>query len=144
MLRLCACLNVTTHFIGPAGFDLSDRALRRAGMDYLDHAKIMRHSSWEAFETWRAKESVRLILMTTHATLPYCDFRFADSDIILLGRESAGVPEYVHAAADQRILIPMTAGLRSLNVATSAAMVLGEALRQTDGFPAAPLINGIK
>lgn len=82
--------------------------------------------------------------MTTHATLPYCDFRFADSDIILLGRESAGVPEYVHAAADQRILIPMTAGLRSLNVATSAAMVLGEALRQTDGFPAAPLINGIK
>ena len=134
MLRLCACLGVTTHVIGPAGFDLSDRALRRAGMDYLDHATIIRHTSWTAFETWRAEKAARLILMTTRAAKPYSEFRFASSDIILLGRESAGVPEGIHAAADERIVIPMVAGLRSLNVTTSAAMVLGEALRQTGGF----------
>lgn len=144
MLRLCACLGVATHIIGPAGFDLSDRALRRAGMDYLDHATIIRHASWRAFSDWRREEERRLILMTTRARLPYCEFRFAAGDIILLGRESAGVPDEVHAAADERVLIPMKSGLRSLNVATSAAMVLGEALRQTDGFPPSPMTLGAR
>ena len=137
ILRLCACLRTSVHAIGPAGFDLSDRALRRAGMDYLDHATIIRHTGWTAFETWRAENQARLVLATTTATQAYTEFAFAPGDIILLGRESAGVPDAVHAAADERILIPMVAGLRSLNVATTAAMLLGEALRQTDGFPSA-------
>jgi tRNA (cytidine/uridine-2'-O-)-methyltransferase len=135
MLRLAACLEVTVHVIGPTGFDLSDRALRRAGMDYLDRAEIVRHVDWPAFETTRQAGGDRLILMTTHAALPYTAFAFAPHDIILLGRESAGVPEAVHLAADARLVIPMKPGLRSLNVAVAAAMVLGEALRQTDGFP---------
>jgi tRNA (cytidine/uridine-2'-O-)-methyltransferase len=137
MLRLTACLGVATHVIGPAGFDLSDRALRRAGMDYLDHAAIVRHASWRAFETWRSEAGARLVLMTTRATLPYTDFAFEAGDVILLGRESAGVPDEVHAAADARLIVPMAENLRSLNVATTAAMVLGEALRQTGGFPPA-------
>lgn len=137
MLRLSACLGVVTHIVGPAGFDLSDRALRRAGMDYLDHAAIVRHSGWTAFEAWRGGNPGRLVLMTTGATLPYTGFAFEASDILLLGRESAGVPAEVHAAADARLVIPMAPGLRSLNVATAAAMVLGEALRQTGGFPSA-------
>lgn len=138
MLRLCACLGLTSHIIGPAGFDMSDRALRRAGMDYLDHAAITRHTSWETFESWRNENARRLVLMTTRASLAYTDLAFASDDIILVGRESAGVPDKVHAAADARVAIPMVAGLRSLNVATSAAMVLGEALRQIDGFPSIP------
>jgi tRNA (cytidine/uridine-2'-O-)-methyltransferase len=138
MLRLCACLGLTSHIIGPAGFDMSDRALRRAGMDYLDHAAITRHTSWETFESWRIENARRLVLMTTRADLAYTDLAFASDDIILVGRESAGVPDKVHAAAGARIVIPMVAGLRSLNVATSAAMVLGEALRQIDGFPSIP------
>jgi tRNA (cytidine/uridine-2'-O-)-methyltransferase len=137
MLRLAACLGVATHVIGPAGFDLTDRALRRAGMDYLNHAAIVRHTGWQAFEAWRAENGGRLVLMTTKAALPYADFAFDRSDIILVGRESAGVAEEVHAAADARLIVPMVAGLRSLNVATCAAMVLGEALRQTGGFPPA-------
>jgi tRNA (cytidine/uridine-2'-O-)-methyltransferase len=137
MLRLTACLGVAAHVIGPAGFDLSDRALRRAGMDYLDRAVIVRHLNWKAFEAWRAGNGGRLVLMTTKAALPYTDFVFIPGDIILLGRESAGVPEKVHAAADARLIVPMAENLRSLNVATTAAMVLGEALRQIGGFPAA-------
>ncbi len=141
MLRLCACLGLTTHIIGPAGFDLSDRALRRAGMDYLDHAAIIRHTSWQTFETWRHENARRLVLMTTRASLAYTDLAFTPDDIILVGRESAGVPDDVHAAANESVIVPMVAGLRSLNVATSAAMVLGEALRQTDGFPFAAPTN---
>jgi tRNA (cytidine/uridine-2'-O-)-methyltransferase len=137
MLRLTACLGVAAHVIGPAGFDLSDRALRRAGMDYLDRAVIVRHLNWKAFEAWRAGNGGRLVLMTTKAALPYTDFVFIPGDIILLGRESAGVPEEVHAAADARLIVPMAENLRSLNVAITAAMVLGEALRQIGGFPAA-------
>lgn len=137
MLRLCACLGIAAHVIGPAGFDLSDRALRRAGMDYLQHVELIRHSGWAAFESWRADRRGRLVLATTRAALPFTDLAFTRDDIIMLGRESAGVPEMVHEAADARILIPMVAGLRSLNVAMSAAMLLGEALRQTDGFPSA-------
>lgn len=137
ILRLGACLGVATHIIGPAGFDLSDRALRRAGMDYLERAAVVRHASWAAFEAWRAGDKRRLVLATTKADLPHVAFSFAAGDLILFGRESAGVPEAVHAAADARVVIPMRSGLRSLNVATSAALILGEALRQTAGFPSA-------
>jgi tRNA (cytidine/uridine-2'-O-)-methyltransferase len=135
ILRLCACLGVEVHVIEPAGFDLSDRALRRAGMDYLAHVRLIRHPSWGDFETWRRENPRRLVLLTTRGTRPYLDLQFGSDDIILLGRESAGVPPIVHEAADERLVIPMIAGLRSLNVATAAAMVLGEALRQTGGFP---------
>lgn len=138
ILRLAACLGVKTHVIGPAGFDFSDRALRRAGMDYLNHAAIVRHTSWATFEAWRSESpDRRLVLATTRAKLAYTEFTFADGDLIIFGRESAGVPDAVHAAADARVTVPMVAGLRSINVANTAAMLLGEALRQTDGFTAA-------
>jgi tRNA (cytidine/uridine-2'-O-)-methyltransferase len=135
IMRLCACLGVEVHVIEPAGFDLSDRALRRAGMDYLVHVRLMRHLSWQEFTDWRQQQGRRLALLTTAADRTYTDFAYTDGDMLALGRESAGVPDAVHAAADARIRVPMVAGLRSLNVATAAAMVLGEALRQTDGFP---------
>jgi tRNA (cytidine/uridine-2'-O-)-methyltransferase len=135
ILRLCACLNVEAHVIEPAGFDLSDRSLRRAGMDYLTLVRLTRHRSWEGFAAWRAESGCRLVLLTTHGAVAYTEFAFAPDDLILLGRESAGVPDAVHATANARLLIPMATGLRSLNVATAAAMVLGEALRQTNGFP---------
>lgn len=136
MLRLCACLGIAAEIIEPAGFPVSDRAFRRAGMDYLDEVSITRHASWRAFETWRAQSGRRLVLATTRGALPYTDFAFAPGDIVLMGRESAGVPDDVHAAADARILVPMRPNARSLNVAVTAAMILGEALRQTGGFPA--------
>ena len=136
ILRLAACLGVQAHIIEPAGFPVTERAFRRAGMDYLDHVTIIRHASWDAFETWRNAARSRLLLLTTRATLPYLDHVFKNDDILLLGRESAGVPEKVHQAADARLLIPMRAGLRSLNVAMACAMVVGEALRQTGGFAA--------
>ena len=135
MLRLAACLGIAAHVIEPAGFDLSDRALKRAGMDYLGHVTLIRHVSWGEFEAWRAASGRRLVLLTTRAALPYPDFGFAPSDILMVGRESSGVPDGVHEAADARLVIPMAPKLRSLNVATAAAMVLGEALRQTAGFP---------
>ena len=136
ILRLDACLGVTTHVIGPTVFDLSDRALRRAGMDYLGRAPLVRHESWQAFQIWRRTHARhRLVLATTKADLAYTEFSFATGDLILLGRESAGVPDDVHRIADDRIVIPLRPGLRSLNVATAAAMILGEALRQTTGFP---------
>ena len=134
ILRLGACLGVPVHLIGPAGFDMSDRALRRSGMDYLAHAEIVRHIDWHGFEAGRREAGTRLVLLTTRADLAYLDFGFAAGDILLLGRESAGVPDEVHAATDARIVVPMRPGLRSLNVASAAAMVLGEALRQTGGF----------
>ena len=137
MLRLCACLGVDVHVIEPTGFELSDRALRRAGMDYLAQVPLVRHLSWEKFAAWRAGSGRRLVLATTKAALPYAEFGFAGDDLIVMGRESAGVPEHVHREADARVTIPMVAGLRSLNVATAAAMMLGEALRQTGGFPRA-------
>ncbi len=135
ILRLAACLGVTTHIIGPTGFELSDRTLKRAGMDYLDRAALVRHTGWTAFQAWRRDGGGRLVLMTTKASAPYTGFAFAPDDIILLGRESAGVPDEVHDAADHGLLVPMVAGLRSINVAMTAAMALGEALRQTAGFP---------
>ncbi len=136
MLRLCACLGVEVHVIEPAGFDLSARALKRAGMDYLEHVHPIRHLSWDNFEAWRQENGRRLALLTTKGAQPYVDFTFERGDLLMVGRESSGVPEAVHAAADARLLIPMAPGLRSLNVSTAAAMVLGEALRQTESFPA--------
>lgn len=135
MLRLAACLSVTAAVIGPAGFDLSDKALRRAGLDYLEAANILRYASFESFETERRERGERLVLLTTRGATLYTGFTFCARDVLMVGRESAGVPEAVHAAADARIAIPMAAGLRSLNVAVAAAMVLGEALRQTGAFP---------
>ena len=134
VLRLCACLGIEAHIIEPAGFPVSDRAFRRAGMDYLDVVTIVRHASWRDFETWRVARNCRLILFTTAAAASYLDFSFAPGDVLLFGRESAGVPQAVHAAADARLKIPMREGLRSLNVAMAAAIGAGEALRQTGGF----------
>lgn len=116
--------------IGPAGFDLSDRNLKRAGMDYLEMAALARHDDWAAFEGWRKTERRRLVLFSTRAELSYRDFTFAQDDILLFGRESAGVPDHVHDLADARVTIPMPGGGRSLNVALAAAMAAGEALRQ--------------
>lgn len=135
ILRLCACLGVTAHLIEPAGFPISDRHFRRAGMDYLDQVEIRRHASWRSFEDWRRSEGLRLILFTTRGAGSYLKHAFTPRDILLFGRESAGVAEDVHAAADARLFIPMRPGMRSINVAMSAAMALGEALRQTEGFP---------
>lgn len=131
ILRLGACLGVPVDVIGPAGFDLSDRALKRAGLDYLAHAALRRHDDWASFEAWRRMEGLRLVLLTTSASQPYTALAYEERDVLLCGRESAGVPSHVHDAADARVLIPMSDGLRSLNVAVAAAMVTGEALRQT-------------
>jgi len=131
ILRLAACLGLEAHIIEPAGFPTSDRAFRRAGMDYLDQVALVRHPNWDTFEAWHRRMGGRLVLFTTHATLSYYDHAFAPDDVLLFGRESAGVPDAVHAAADVRLMIPMRGGLRSLNVAVAAAMAVGEALRQT-------------
>ena len=131
ILRLCACLDVAAHIIEPAGFPVSDRHFRRAGMDYLDQVSITRHDSWSKFEQWRNEAGLRLVLFTTKGAGSYLDFRYGRDDVLLLGRESAGVPDEVAGAADARLVIPIRPGLRSLNVAMAAAMALGEALRQT-------------
>lgn len=132
LMRLGACLDVGIDVIEPCGFLLSDRNFRRAGMDYLKSADIRRHPSWEQF---RQGFGGRLILLTTRGIMAYTEFAFQASDTLLVGRESAGVPDEVHQAADARLVIPLKPGLRSLNVAQAAAMVLGEALRQTALFP---------
>ncbi len=142
LMRLAAGLGLPLDIIEPCGFILDDRRLRRAGMDYLDRLDMTRHASWSAYAA--AAHAGRLVLLTTRATLPYTRFAFAADDRILVGRESAGVPEAVHAAADARLVIPLKPPARSLNVALSAAMVLGEALRQTaaparEDFPTATL-----
>jgi tRNA (cytidine/uridine-2'-O-)-methyltransferase len=138
ILRLCACVGVVAHIIEPAGFPVSDRNFRRAGMDYLDQVNWMRHDSWTKFEDWRRQKGCRLLLFTTKAATPYLDIRYQASDILLFGRESAGVPSEVAEASDARLVIPIRPGLRSLNVAMAAAMALGEALRQTGSGQAAP------
>lgn len=128
---MAACLGIAVDIIGPAGFDMTDRALKRAGLDYLDKADMTRHISFDIYQkTVLDNSHHRLVLLTTHAELPYWDFEFDIGDILLFGRESAGVPETVHSLADARLRIPMQPGLRSLNVAVAAAMVAGEALRQ--------------
>ncbi|ACM27215.1 tRNA (cytidine(34)-2'-O)-methyltransferase [Agrobacterium sp. SHOUNA12C] len=131
ILRLAACLGLGVDIIEPAGFDISDRNLKRAGMDYLSAVALARHVNWERFETWRAATGRRLVLASTKAAERYTDFAFREDDILLFGRESAGVPDHVHETADGRILIPMLEGQRSINLAMSVAMISGEALRQT-------------
>jgi tRNA (cytidine/uridine-2'-O-)-methyltransferase len=131
LARLAFCLGVAIEVIEPCGFNFGDAGFRRAGMDYAERARIVRHESWAAF---RRSVDARLVLLTTKADLPYTAFRFSGDDVLLLGRESSGVPPEVHAVAAARIRVPMRDDARSLNVALAAAMVLGEALRQTKGF----------
>jgi len=134
ILRSCACLGLDAHIIEPAGFPVTDRAFRRAGLDYLDRLAIIRHASFAAFDAWRRQEKLGLVLLTTAAAHSYLDHTYRDDQILLFGRESAGVPEAVHNAADARLCIPMREGMRSLNIAVAMAMVAGEALRQTGGL----------
>ena len=134
ILRLCACLDVPVHIIEPAGFDVGDRALRRSGLDYIEHARIKRHISFDSFEAWRTERKHRLVLLSTRAETPHTTLSYHLDDILLMGRESAGVPDDIHALADERVRIPMADGRRSLNIVTAAAIVLGEGLRQTGGF----------
>jgi tRNA (cytidine/uridine-2'-O-)-methyltransferase len=137
-LRLGACLGVGVDVIEPCGFTLSDKAVRRAALDYAERAEVIRHAGWREF---LATRTGRILLFTTRASAPFHRFAFEPGDILLFGRESAGVPDEVHAAADARLTIPLAPGARSLNVVTAAALALGEALRQTDGFPS-PLPAG--
>ena len=136
LIRLGACLGIAVDIIEPCGFLFEDKKLKRAGMDYLPAADVVRHASWQRFhEDHRRNGPGRLVLLTSKAQDSYIDFAFASDDTILMGRESAGVPQEVHDAVDARLRIPMRAGMRSINVAQAAAMVVGEALRQTKGFP---------
>jgi tRNA (cytidine/uridine-2'-O-)-methyltransferase len=136
ILRLASCFSVNVDIIEPCGFIFSNRRLKRSGMDYIDKVNIKFHSSWENFfEKQKLDETIRIILLTTKGDINHTKFKFLSNDILLLGRESAGVPEAVHTAADASIIIPMAPETRSLNIATSAAIVLGEALRQTDAYP---------
>ncbi len=133
ILRLGACLGIGVHIIGPAGFDMTDRSLKRAGMDYIEMATLTRHDGWEEFEIWRQEEGRRLVLMTTKSATPYMDgddHTLTAQDVVLFGRESAGVPDRVHGAADARLTIPMIEGRRSLNLAMSVAIIAGEINRQ--------------
>lgn len=135
IIRLAQCLAVPLDIIEPCGFVLEDKRLRRAGLDYLKRADLTRHDSWEAYQQSPARAAGRLVLLTTRATRSHLEFSFVPTDTLLVGRESAGVPDSVHEAADARLRIPMVPGERSLNVAMAAAIVFGEALRQTGGFP---------
>lgn len=134
ILRLSACMGVPVDVIEPCGFIFGEAQMRRAGMDYLEVAHYLRHASWNAY--LESRQSGRIVLLSSRATTTFVDFSFAPDDSLLLGRESAGVPDAVHALADARLRIPMKSGLRSINVAQAGAMVLGEALRQTGLFPA--------
>lgn len=138
LLRLGACLDVAIDIIEPCGFLLDDKRLKRAGMDYMDQVDLTRHSSWRAFQEQRSN---RLILLTTAGDVPYVQMTYQASDILLVGRESAGVPAAVHQAADARVVVPLRPGMRSLNVALAAAMVLGEALRQTGHYAPEPPVH---
>jgi tRNA (cytidine/uridine-2'-O-)-methyltransferase len=133
ILRLAACMDVGVDLIEPMGFAWSDRALARAGMDYAASADVVRHVDWAAFE---AQVPARLVLLTTKAAVRLPEARFAADDVLLMGSEGAGVPDNVHQRADYRVRIPIQAGMRSLNVAVASALALGEALRQTEGWPA--------
>lgn len=135
IIRMAACFSLPVSIIEPAGFPVSDRAFRRAGMDYLDRATIERHVDFAAFDAWRRGLGARLVLATTRGAVPHVSAAFRAGDVLLFGRESAGVPDPVHAVADLRLRIPMAPSLRSLNVAVTAAILAGEALRQLNGFP---------
>jgi tRNA (cytidine/uridine-2'-O-)-methyltransferase len=133
ILRMCACFGLTCRIIEPTGFVMTESAFRRAGMDYLDRAALVTEPSWEAFR--KATAGRRSVLLTTRASLPYTGFEFRPGDILLMGRESSGVPDHVHETVEARLTIPMRPGLRSLNVALACAMAAGEALRQLRQFP---------
>jgi len=135
LLRLAACMDVAAHVIEPCGFPFSHKAFRRSAMDYADLVDLHHHLDWQAYEDWRHATKSRLILLTTKSDIPYTGFRFEPGDTLMVGSESSGAPEYVHAAADARIIIPMQAAARSINMAVSLGMVLGEAMRQTDSWP---------
>ena len=135
ILRLGACLGVPVHIVGPAAFDSSERNFRRAGLDYLDKVELVNHISFATFDAWRRQEGLRLVLLSTKGDTTHVDFGFRAGDVLMAGRESAGVPEAVHATADARLRIPMQSDMRSLNVAVAVSMVVGEALRQIGGFP---------
>lgn len=132
VMRTCACLGVALDLIEPMGFQWDDKRVARAAMDYFDHVRVTRHPDWDAFQ---AGATGRLVLLTTRGATPLHDFAFAADDVLLFGRESAGVPDEVHARADARVVIPMAPPLRSLNLSVSAAIVLAEGLRQTGGWP---------
>ena len=135
LIRLAACLGVAVDIVEPAAFDVSDRNFRRSGMDYIERAAVTRHDSLRAFETWRRQAGHRLVLAETDGACAHTDFAFQPGDIVMVGRESAGVPPEVYAAAEASVQIPMRRDLRSLNVAMAAAMVVGEALRQLRAYP---------
>ncbi|UJW87023.1 tRNA (cytidine(34)-2'-O)-methyltransferase [Devosia sp. SL43] len=134
LIRLGACLGTTIHIIHPTGFAFSAKSLARAGLDYVDHAAVREHVSWSAFDDWRKAKGRRLVLLTTKTQTSAYAVTYEADDILMVGRESAGVPDAVADAADLRIRIPMRDGLRSINVALAATLILGEAKRQTDGF----------
>ena len=134
LIRLGACLGTAIHIIHPTGFPFSPRTLARAGLDYLDHAAVVEHDSWTAFNAWRREQGHRLVLLTTKASQSAYALDYERNDILMVGRESAGVPESVAGACDLSIRIPMRPNLRSINVALAATLILGEAKRQTDGF----------
>jgi tRNA (cytidine/uridine-2'-O-)-methyltransferase len=136
LIRLGACLATTIHVIHPTSFPLSPKTLARAGMDYVDYASVREHASFDQFDAWRRQENRRLVLLTTKASASAYEASYAGDDILMVGRESSGVPDSVAAAANLRVRIPMQNGLRSINVAVAAAMILGEAKRQTGGFTA--------
>ena len=132
MLRLCACLGAPAELIEPCGFPFDEKRMKRAGMDYIDQVALTRHASWAAFQAWRARQPIapRLILLSAHATISYTDFAYQPGDLLMVGQESAGVPEAVTHACDSAITIPMAPGVRCLNVSSAAAIILSEALRQ--------------
>ena len=135
LLRLGACLGIAVHVIHPAGFAITRATLARSGMDYLDRASLVEHVNFTAFEAWRHENGRRLVLLTTKASQSAYRTEYADGDVLLLGRESAGVPDEVAAIADLRVRIPMQPGLRSINVALAGSMIVGEAMRQIGAFP---------
>ena len=130
IFRLGACLGIPIDIIEPAGFVIDDKRLKRASMDYYDYLDLTKHESWEKFYEWSKKNSYQLILLTTKSQKSYYDYKFQPKDIILFGRESAGVPDYVHEAVDERLTIPMIKGPRSINLSSSVSMVAGEMIRQ--------------
>ena len=135
ILRMSACFGVRCHIIEPCGFAFGERALKRAGMDYLASSDYLRHADWEKFSGWVETEDRKIALMTAKGSTPLPQGKFSDDDIILMGSEAAGAPDYVHDIASTRVHIPMRSGFRSLNVAVAAGIALGEALRQTDQYP---------
>jgi tRNA (cytidine/uridine-2'-O-)-methyltransferase len=136
LIRLCACMNIPMDVIEPCGFPFDDRKFKRAGMDYIDYAALLRHASWSDFLSWRDEQlqRSRIILLSTKASTSYTQFEFKEGDILMVGRESAGVPDSVREQTDHEVIIPMHHEMRSLNVAVAASMVVGEALRQRGHF----------